>query len=194
MKRYLNRLGAAAGGGVTLAHNLIVSRRHSPMPAQQGAVAVYRGMAADEYAQVLALYADFHRGRRPDWLKRALCRFAGDRLVLVAVLEEQAGPRVVGMDLFYATPRDRREGTIHEGFIGVHPEVAGRGVATALRGAAIAHFAAQGYRGISTRISLDNPASLASAARQGFMPRERYRDPATGCERQYLVRWLRDAY
>ncbi|WP_108444326.1 GNAT family N-acetyltransferase [Halomonas denitrificans] len=193
MTRHLRRLGAAAGGGLTLAHNLLAARRHTAMPSQLGAMALIRGMTPDEYDQVLTLYADIHRGRRPDWLKRALCRLAGDRLVMVAVVGKAGCPRVVGMDLFYVTPRDRREGTIHEGFIGVHPDMAGRGVGTALRGAAIAHFAAQGYRGISTRISLDNPASLASATKQGFVPRERYRDPATGDERQYLVRWLRDA-
>ncbi len=190
MKGTIQRLARIAGAGTSLVRNLIAARRLAPMPVQEVGRFRYRGMAPGDYAPVMSLYAELHGGRRPDALKRALCRFAGDRLVMVAVREDAHGASIVGMDLFYQTARDRRAGTIHEGFIGVHPEAAGRGVATALRGAAVAHFATHGYRGISSRISLDNAASLASATRQGFVPEERYRDPVTGSERLYLVRWL----
>ena len=83
--------------------------------------------------------------------------------------------------------KDIKENTIHEGFIGVVPEASGRGIATKMRQMAIQHFKLAGFSGISTRISLNNSASLMSAKKIGFQPVEEYQEPSTGEKRYYMI-------
>jgi RimJ/RimL family protein N-acetyltransferase len=109
------------------------------------------------------------------------------RLILIAEVTNGSKSNIVGMNLFYFNPRDFKEGTIHEGFIGVVPEFEGKGIATAMRKHAIAHFRRSGLSGISTRISKNNNASLRSAEKLGFRPVEEYFDPAMQEDRYYLV-------
>lgn len=110
------------------------------------------------------------------------------RKLLVIAEKEIAGQKqIVGMDLFYMNPRDFKEQTIHEGFIGVLPEHEGQGIATKMRKYAMAHFHLAGFSGISTRISKNNKGSLHSAEKLGFKLREHYFDTVMQEERYYLV-------
>lgn len=95
--------------------------------------------------------------------------------------------RVIGMNMYYFNARDILENTVHGAFVGVSESMAGRGVATTLRKVAMQHFARNGIYGISSRISLDNKASLHSAKKLGYQPVEQYFDPDTNTERYYLV-------
>jgi RimJ/RimL family protein N-acetyltransferase len=109
------------------------------------------------------------------------------KLILVTEISIGSKKSIVGMEMFYFNPRDFKEGTIHEGFIGVLPEFEGKGIATRMRKHAIEHFRRSGLSGISTRISKNNIASLHSAEKLGFKPVEEYFDLAMQEERYYLV-------
>ena len=94
------------------------------------------------------------------------------------------------MHLFYMNPRDFKENTVHEGFIGVLPEYEGQGIATQMRKVAKQHFKQAGFSGISSRISKENLGSLHSAKKIGFEPVEEYFDNNMKEERYYLINWL----
>lgn len=91
------------------------------------------------------------------------------------------------MNMYYFNSRDVKENTIHEGFIGVTAEAAGQGIATQMRKIAKTHFSLLEIKGISTRISINNVASLRSAQKIGFEPVEQYCDPHTHEERYYMI-------
>lgn len=122
------------------------------------------------------------------YVQRILYYFLSERCLLIALREDAQGQRVaVGVDLYYLNPRDLREGTVHEGFIGVHPAVEGMGVATTLRRQALRHFRKANFSGVSTRISVSNPGSLRSASKLGFEQVEEYIDACSGEQRLYMV-------
>jgi len=106
------------------------------------------------------------------------------------VLVDEGERSLVGIDHFYFNERDIKASTIHEGFIGVLPELRGQGLATELRTCAIEHFRKSGLKGISTRISTGNAASLRSAEKLGFRVIEAYWDDVLDEDRLYLqLRW-----
>jgi GNAT superfamily N-acetyltransferase len=141
-------------------------------------------MSRSHLAGALALYAELHDGRPLDLPRRWLYRLAGERLGVVAL---DISGRVVGAAFYGFSRRDLNEGRVHSSFSGVHPSHRGRGLATELRRSAILHFHANGVRGYSARISVDNAASLKPSLRLGFRIIERYRDPSSGEQRCYLV-------
>lgn len=147
----------------------------------------YSGFTQAEADQVSAIYYRLNGGARFSFSREMLYRTLGERLLLLASHDTKTGKTVIGMNMYYLNSRDLRENTIHEGFIGVLPEAAGKGIATQMRKIAKAHFASSGINGISTRISLNNLASLRSAKKIGFKPVEQYRDPQTNEERYYMI-------
>ncbi|MHA7924117.1 MAG: GNAT family N-acetyltransferase [Marinobacter sp.] len=82
--------------------------------------------------------------------------------------------------------RDLVEGTIHESFIGVHPDHAGRGLATSMRWFSVKSFKNNDFAGISSRVSLSNLGSLKSAENVGFCILESYLD-GSGRQEAYLI-------
>jgi GNAT superfamily N-acetyltransferase len=112
----------------------------------------------------------------------------GNRIMIIASRSGQDGCiQEIAMNMFYLNPRDFKESTIHEGFIGVLPEFEGKGIASQMRKVAINHFKQAGFAGISSRISKSNLASLRSAKKLGFKPVEEYFDDVMNEERYYLV-------
>lgn len=110
-----------------------------------------------------------------------------NKTIIVAEQYVDGVKKLVGMDMYYLNPRDFKENTIHEGFIGVIPECEGRGIATQMRILAKEHFRDAGFRGISTRISKNNLGSLNSAKKLGFEPVEAYFDTVMNEDRYYLI-------
>jgi len=108
--------------------------------------------------------------------------------MIVAVVALDGVERVVGIDMFYANKRDVIERTIHEGYVCVSEDMAGKGIGTHMRELAIEHFRRNGLSGISSRISLNNLASLRVAEKSGFAPVEKYYDDEMREERYYLIR------
>jgi len=148
-----------------------------------------RGATLSDFRSFIKAYTAFGGGRL-SLFNKVLYLFCSRKLVVVAVAENAGVNNIIGIDMFYSNSRDFKEGTIHEGFVGVSPSVRGRGVATELRKCAIAHFSKYGFSGISSRISLNNLGSLASAKKLGFLPVEQYFDLETQEDRYYMVRPL----
>lgn len=111
----------------------------------------------------------------------------GDKFCFVA--ENNKG-KVIGVALYYINERDRKDGTVHACFSGVIKEARGKGVATRLRMCAIQHFEKNGFKGISSRVSLTNEKSLSVNLKLGFKPVETYFDEGMQEERQYLIKWF----
>ncbi|MFW3616421.1 GNAT family N-acetyltransferase [Billgrantia antri] len=192
MKRLIKHTRALVTGLGVIRDSLVLAHRLARCePVQAGAI-LYRGLRKHEYEQAMALYVELHDGRRLAWPQRLIYRLAGDKLLFVAAVEGADATPVVGIDMFYVNARDRAEHTVHEGFIGVRPDIAGKGVATELRRLAIEHFERHGLEGVSSRISTDNAPSLVSAKKLGFVPVERYHDTAMRAERLYLIRWFKE--
>ncbi|MBV4503466.1 GNAT family N-acetyltransferase [Pseudomonas sp. BW13M1] len=149
---------------------------------------IVRGCRRGELSSAFLLYSHLNDGGEVGYVQRILYYFLSERCFLVALQDDAQGQRsVVGVDLYYLNPRDLREGTVHEGFIGVHPATEGKGVATTLRRQALRHFRNAKFSGVSTRISVSNPGSLRSASKLGFEQVEEYVDACSGEQRLYMV-------
>lgn len=135
---------------------------------------------------IVGLYPEFHKETKLGIAKKAMLRLAGKKLCLV--VEDAINKRVVGYSLYYFNFRDIQERTVHEGYTGILPEFQGRGIGTAQRLHALQHFARCPFiQGVSSRVSLNNLASLKSNLNLGFEEKERYYDQTMGEERVYLV-------
>jgi len=123
--------------------------------------------------------------------RELLYRFFGSRLVLLATVKEDLVEKIIGVNLYYFNFIDIEQRTVHEGFVGVHPNYRGRGVAPLLREQARKHLE-QGIvlRGISTRISVKNKASMKVVDSPNAEIFERYWDPITNEARVYLIHWF----
>lgn len=137
-------------------------------------------------SSVMNLFQKFHEGKKLGLSKNLILRLAGEKLCLV-VTDEQTR-EVVGYSLYYFNARDRKEGTVHEGDTYLLPEYRGKGIGTAQRRHALNHFARCPFlKGVSSRVSLNNHASLKSNENLGFKPIERYFDRSMNEERVYMV-------
>lgn len=170
-----------------LLQNLIHAIKIKPFPGITANGLTFRGYQKEDVKQIAEIYAALNKGANFVGPRKWLYSLIGSRLMLVAVSSGDSGDVLVGMNMYYFNPRDVREKTIHEGFIGVVPEMNGRGIATTMRLHAKQHFARTGLDGISTRISLANTSSLTSAEKVGFVPIEKYTDVHSGELRYYMI-------
>lgn len=135
---------------------------------------------------VANLYSLFHSGLNLGKARRLLLYLLGQKVCIV-VCDRQT-QKIVGYSLFYFNIRDCKERTIHEGDTGLLSEFRGRGLGTELRRHALYHFARSSFlKGVSSRVSLNNVASLKSNKNLGFEVVEKYFDPCMNEERVYLV-------
>lgn len=181
------RIKSRAGGGRFFLQNLLHARKIKQIPGIVTNGLTLRGYQKEDASQIARIYAALNEGAKFVGIRRCLFNIVGSRLMLVAVAPGDSRDVLVGMNMYYFNPRDVREKTIHEGFIGVVPEMSGRGIATTMRLHAKQHFARAGLDGISTRISLANTFSLTSAEKVGFIPIEKYTDVYSGELRYYMV-------
>lgn len=162
-------------------------RKAKCFPTVQIGEFIFRGFAHSDAKQVNRIYKELNNGAHLSFLRGILFCLLGKHLMLLASHRTESENTIIGMNMYYFNPRDINENTIHEGFIGVIPEAAGQGIATQMRKIAKAHFASLGIKGISTRISLNNVASLRSAEKLGSEPVEKYYDSHLNEERYYMV-------
>jgi ribosomal protein S18 acetylase RimI-like enzyme len=185
--RIIKIIKLAVGNISFVCNNLLKLRsKNNVKPTNIGEIFI-RGMQSSEEKQVLEIYHQLNGGARISWSRRWLYRLAGSKLMLVAVKKDLPGEKIVGMNMYYLNKRDIDESTIHEGFIGVLPEMSGLSIATHMRNIAKKQFSENGFKGISTRISLNNLSSLKSAEKIGFKPVEKYLDVSTEEERYYMI-------
>lgn len=148
---------------------------------------VYRGGKVSDIKRVMDIYSSLNEGKKPSWQVRWLLKILGEKVLWVVVDKNRSPDEVIAVNIYYLNKRDCFENTIHEGFIGVIPLYQGKGIATELRRLSQRHYSVIGLAGISTRISIDNNASLASATKLGFVPVETYTDILTGERRHYMI-------
>ena len=176
------------GGLLFAARNLGAACKFVDFKSEEVDGLRFRGYSAADAKVISEIYRDLNDGAVFSRIQRGLYSHIGRRCLLVAERKDAVGAsKIVGMNMYYLNKRDFQENTIHEGFIGVVPEAGGQGIATKMRQIAIRHFKAAGFSGISTRISLNNTASLVSAKKIGFQPVEEYQEPSTGEQRYYMV-------
>lgn len=180
-------LGLMSNAGFLIRNFCVFSKRPTIQSCAHGSL-LLRPYARGDALEIQRIFKSLNHPATLSPLRMMLLNRIGEKCLIVA---SDGSPgvrsRLVGMNMYYVNPRDIHERTVHEGFIGVIEEMSGRGVATMMRKAAMAHFMDAGFEGISTRISLDNHASLRSATKLGFSCKEQYRDAETGEIRQYLV-------
>lgn len=158
-----------------------------PIQEEQCDGILYRGLRRNEIVVIERLYALLSSTSKFPWHRRIAFWLLGRRMVVVALTSRGSYREIVGFDMFYFNQNDIEEQTVHEGFIGVMPEWQGKKIGSNLRQHAIRSFRQAAVKGISTRIDMDNEASLASAFRTGFEVVATYRDAIQAKERAYLV-------
>lgn len=191
----LKRIKAWVGAGLFFFRNLQLMLRLPVMEPVYIDGITYRGYKGRDSKKVAKIYAQLNGNNRFDGLRRYLYRLVGKRSLLVATQifgDSDEGEAIVGMNMYYFNVRDVFENTIHEGFVGVIPEMSGRGIATNLRRVASKNFEGAGLHGISTRISMSNSASFFSAGKLGFKSVEEYYDISICEQRCYLVKRFSD--
>lgn len=149
------------------------------------------GLDRRSYHGAKGLYEKFSSSKRLSRSRRLLYRLFGSKLVVVC--QDQDG-RLLGAAFYYFNERDIRDGTVHVSFSVVDFFARGRGVATEIRRSGILHFLENGLKGISSRVSVENKASLASNFKLGFESIETYTDPVTGQVRHYLICFFNKKY
>ncbi|NHW03473.1 GNAT family N-acetyltransferase [Stutzerimonas degradans] len=182
------RVWSGVAGLVFFLRNFCALRGINKIKSESIDGLILRGYLDADAGPVSGIYARLNNGAAFSRIQRKLYSFIGSRCLFVVEKQNDFGElEIVGVNIYYINNRDSRQNTIHEGFIGVVPEFGGRGIATKMRKAAIRHFASAGFSGISTRISLNNIASLSPARKVGFIPIEKYQDPVTGEQRYYMI-------
>lgn len=145
---------------------------------------IYRGYNISDESQISKLLLELS-GFGFSLEQRWLYRIVGEKMLRVAVSIDDE--RIVGVEMFYFNKRDIIDGTIHEGFIGVLPDMNNRGIATTMRKISLDDFSHMKLRGVSSRISDDNLASVRSAKKLGFRIIEEYFDSYVNANRYYLI-------
>ena len=184
----ISRVRSKVGSVAFVVRNLALVRKVGVIEQQEFDGLRFRGYVDADFYSVSEIYSNLNGNSMFPQLYRYLYRCIGKRCLFLVEQENMRGmPRIVGMNMYYFNRRDVMEGTVHEGFVGVLPEVGGRGIATKMRQMAIQHFKAAGFSGVSTRISSNNAASLASAEKIGFQRIEEYFERSTGEQRCYMI-------
>lgn len=167
------------------ARNLWCGKKIVPFKAVCYGRFVVEPLSARYVAKAENLYASLNNGACLGFQKAAMLRLSGSRFCLVA--RESSRDELVGMAVYYFNARDRRESTVHEGYIGLREHVRGCGLGIFMRRHALENFSRSGFKGMSSRISISNLPSLLGNRKLGFVPVETYFDPSMGELRHYLV-------
>jgi RimJ/RimL family protein N-acetyltransferase len=175
-------------GIVFIARNIYAARKVSEIKNEKMGNLLFRGYLPSDASIISEIYQKLNNGNIFSRVQHELYSRIGRRFMIVVEHGDISGAtKIVGMNMYYLNRRDVKENTVHEGFIGVEPMMGGRGIATKMRQIAFQHFMSSNFFGISTRISLNNAASLNSAVKIGFQAVEEYREPSTGEQRYYMV-------
>lgn len=171
-----------------IARNIRAARKVPEIKSEKVEELLFRGYIPSDASAISAIYKKLNNETIFSCVQQELYSWVGRRYMIVVEHGDISGAtKIVGMNMYYLNKRDIQENTVHEGFIGVDPMMGGRGIATKMRQIAFQHFKSSNFSGISTRISLNNAASLNSAIKIGFQAVEEYRESSTGEQRYYMV-------
>ena len=160
---------------------LFVRSLNAAEPLSDGGI-TYGFATKSDYKRIRELYwtlsgSDFSRSQK------CMLRLYINKQIVVAKM----GAEVLGFNYYYRNLEDKKKQMIHEGYIGVLSSYNGKGVATSMRKYAHAYFRSEGLKGVSSRISEANMASLNSARKLGFKVIEKYFDAGMNECRYYLI-------
>ena len=186
MRTLIRKYFSAPGSGIAFfVRNLWCGQRLETFPSARFGSFAVEPFHWKNSAEVERTYAALTGGKHLGVQTKAILRVIGSRLCVIA--RDEKKKEVVGVLIFYFNARDRREGTVHEAYIGLREPVRGAGLGSFMRHHALAHFARLGLAGASSRISVNNLPSLRANQKLGFIPVETYFDNARKEERHYLV-------
>lgn len=118
--------------------------------------------------------------------KKLLLMIIGTRICYIAISNETQ--QVLGFILFYFNRRDFIEKTIHLGAIAIHRDFQGKKIGSQLLKFSIENLSKSSViKGISSRISLDNIASVKLHKHFGFNIHTTYFDITEKKERAYMM-------
>jgi RimJ/RimL family protein N-acetyltransferase len=146
---------------------------------------IIRGASIKDLREALHIYSIFNNKNGIGFSRYIVYIFISRKMVFVA--RDITAKKIIGTELYYFNRRDIKENTIHQGFRGILPPWQGRGIGTLLTSHAVNHFKNSRLDGISSRVSLNNPASLQSNLKLGFRPIEEYFDKNMHENRYYLI-------
>ena len=142
-------------------------------------------MTRNYLKDVSYIYSKLSDGDVLSWRNKLLFFLCGSKLVFI--LYDKFEQKVIGTEFYYFNKKDIQESTIHQGFRGILPEFQGKGLGTALTQYAYDVFSKTSLKGMSSRVSCNNLASLISNKRIGFEPIENYFDSEMNEERYYMI-------
>jgi RimJ/RimL family protein N-acetyltransferase len=143
------------------------------------------GASRKELKEALCIYSFYNNQNKIGISRYIVYLFISRKMVFIA--RDISVNRIIGTELYYFNQRDLREKTVHQGFRRILPAWQGRGIGTSLTGYAVNHFKNSKINGISSRVSLNNMASLRSNMKLGFRPVEEYFDENMHENRYYLI-------
>jgi hypothetical protein len=174
---------------VFFARNMWCAKNILPITVVRYREYLIEPISKENLAAADRLYASLSGGKGFGLKRMALLSLLGSRLGLIA--RDVKTDQVVGVAFYYFNARDRKEDTVHVGFSGLHEAARSVGLGTFMRRHALMNFALSGLTGVSSRISIDNVASLKVNEKLGFVPVETYFDSSLNEVRHYLICDLR---
>ena len=150
----------------------------------------YRGLNRSDLKEINKLHTLMNGGSSIALARRFVYWFVGSKIVIVVSKVESDKEKIIGFNMFYFNQKDIAQNTIHDGFICIDNNYQGLGIGSELRRKGVSHFSCTNLKGISSRIDVDNRASLAVTLKVGAKPVDQYIDPITGVERYYLINWF----
>lgn len=169
----------------TVIWNIWLGKKIAPITDLRRETFTIRPFVKNELPEVSRLFSLLNGGRRLGLQRWALLWLLGPRLCIVA--RDDSRGEIVGIAIFYFNERDRKEHTVHEGYIGLVEPVRGHGLASFMLRHALDNFARSGFSGVSSRVSVNNLPALKTNQKLGFIPVETYFDIPMQEDRQYLV-------
>ncbi|QIB52617.1 hypothetical protein [Pseudomonas sp. OIL-1] len=190
MKKILRLPVVAARQAALIFRDLKMSLRLPAVQSETENGITYRGMHRSELTSINNLYVLMNGGSNIALARRFVYWLVGNKIVIVVSKKEQGEEKIIGLNMFYFNKKDVRQNTIHDGFVGIEHSFQGLGIGSRLRRKGVVNFGGTYLSGISSRIDVDNKASLAVTLKVGAEPVEQYTDPVTGAERYYLINWF----
>lgn len=168
-----------------VARNLWCGKKVHPFTVARFGAFVVGPLSRKYLCAVDDLYADLNGGKRLGRQEMFVLTLLGSRYCLL--VRDIERDEVVGAAFYYFNARDLKDGTVHEGFIGLREAVRNAGLGMFIRRHALENFALSGLSGVSSRVSVNNLPSLKGNEKLGFVPVETYFDASMGEERHYLI-------
>lgn len=160
-------------------------KRPVPLKSCDGLIS-YSGCNSEQIESFLEIYATLNDGKPLG--SHHIQRIMLYHEILCFIAIDTRVNDVIGISMHYFNQRDFDEDSIHLGYIGIMPNYRGQYIGYNLGTYYLKYYAQNtDVKDVSTRVSLNNTASLKCKMRQGFKINERYYDNTMHEERFYMM-------